>query len=379
VGAEEVEGEAKGRENVRGRGRRTEMDTNTDIGEPDFDALISVSSSQSTLSVETLPSNVDNLTSLSLHPPADVGTATSGNEIPGMGTGTAIPGNEISGMSLCTNTHVETHPSGGEAGVKTETSASDDVTANSEVHVSVASHSYPTLHSKCSPPTSSIPTLHPTTTSASRGSAGIPLRLPGVNSSAVMGQNYTNISLQARNTDLGSAPLKHTTDEDKYLFVASDPSFEDAAESTTSHNPIEVKYSSPVDPPTLLADELVTSDLAMLSTDTLESDTQFLPVLGNRVETSPAREWDLSSLASSLSQAYGIADLSERASLLATLAVRQPHEYDIDTMMYDIGEKDIEGKGTMRESQLDSTVESVSCSTHVEREREEGDRGEFDV
>lgn len=321
----------RGDEGGRGDGGEQERQANSDgMDEPDFETLKSVSS-RSSLSFQSLPSNVANMTTYSeksLHSPSAVGTVTSGKKITRMNTGTMTSENEITRMNIGAMTSgigisgmgIGTMGSGNGMSIGTMASGimgipsttTSDVVEPANISESGLSHKREagmTSHSNAavgmalhSRSTTSWKTLHTTTCTNANSSKFFSggemstVSLPGVGS--VM-EDYRN--MQAASTS-GITPAQSTFEHstDKYEPASNPPSNDTVEEG----NPLEIKYSSPVDPQPFLTKEgeLRLSQGTLMYTDILESESRFLPVPGSGTETSPAREWDLSALASSLSQ-----------------------------------------------------------------------------
>ena len=185
-------------------------------------------------------------------PGMDIGTMTSGNGIPGMDIGTMTSGNEIPGIDTPTLTHTTVGLGAVTTSVATESTSSGD------------------KHKQ------------PGSTNIAAGETGVGAHIP-LPASDIM--------------SLSQCTSERTLNADEHISTADDPPLDEIVED----NPLEVKYSSPVDPPVFFTQEN-SSHHVPLPTDTLVSETQFLPVPGNGNETSSTREWDLSALASSLSQ-----------------------------------------------------------------------------
>ena len=266
-----------------------------DVEGADQDALTAASSTQS-LSLQSVTSNVD---TLSLLPSA---TALCSTTAPDVGRGDVTRGNELPGTGC----------------MLSSTTAS--VTASSNCIEQSLAESI--LHSEFNQPSTIVtepltpPTSISTSSVVSSKSAVAPIVVhttsmdaPRIICSEKTRGEYLDVPLQTSGAVSVTSPSSQGTVEqtarvrdDEPLFVASDPSLEDTA--TAEGGPLEVKYSSSVDPPALIGSEGESSlPLSVLPrTDTMESDSQFLPLLGDGVKTSPVQEWDLSSLASSLSQ-----------------------------------------------------------------------------
>ena len=290
---EEVErGEEGGRERGRGQKDGRLEETSFDRGE----TLNSVSSSHSSL-LHSLPSSVGNLTDYSeMSPPttsaASIAAAArnglSGMGVPATYTVTSTTNAAVEGLEGVT--------AGGMNPTLSEVSR-EKFDSTSHLHTAVEDQSQ-----------SSLPVVRPTalhaasstsisvveeTSELSLSAAGAPEVVKGVGSDANL-QTYSTSNITRR----PQGPLVQTTSAPGLTGFLS------AGESREGF-PLGIKYSLPVDPVLFHTQEregLGSFQPLSLYTDVLESDSLYLPVLGNGNEASPAREWNLSALASSLSQ-----------------------------------------------------------------------------
>ena len=149
--------------------------------------------------------------------------------------------------------------------------------------------------------TQSLPTPEENNTGTTVGGT-LPTAAPSLVESNIDGAVLTatqDLAESSSDTTIVNAPTSTLTESssDATVVAASHPSLEKTAEG----GPLEVKYSSPVDPPTFFPahggwpPELVGMEGG------LESGTQFQSGLGGGSRTSSVPEWDLSSQASSLS------------------------------------------------------------------------------
>ena len=292
---EEVErGEEGGRERGWGQKDGRLEETSFDRGE----TLNSVSSSHSSL-LHSLPSSVGNLTDYSeMSQPttsaasiaAAVRNGLSGMGVPATYTVTSTTNAAMEGLEGVATTAGGMNPTLSEV-------SREKFDSTSHLHTAVEDQSQ-----------SSLPVVKPTalhaasstsisvveeTSELSLPAAGAPDVVKGVGSDANL-QTYSASDITRRS----QGPLVQTTSAPGLTGVLP------VGESREGF-PLEIRYSLPVDPVSFHTQEregLGSFQPLSLYTDVLESDSLYLPVLGNGNEASPAREWNLSALASSLSQ-----------------------------------------------------------------------------
>ena len=296
--AEEVErGEEGGRERGRGQKDGRLEETSFDRGE----TLNSVSSSHSSL-LHSLPSSVGNLTnysemSLPTTSAASIAAAAVQNGLSGMGvpatyTVTSTTNAAVEGLEGVATTAGGMNPPLSEVSREKFDSISclhTAVEVNDQSQSSLPVVRPTALHAVSS---TSISVVEETS-ELSLPAAGAPEVVKGVGSDANL-QAYSTSDVTRRS----QSPLVQTTSAPGLTGVLP------AGESGEGF-PLEIKYSLPVDPVSFHTQEREgwgSFQPSSLYTDALESDSLYLPVPGNGNEASPAREWDLSALASSLSQ-----------------------------------------------------------------------------
>ena len=295
---EEAEEEEGGRERGRGQKDGRLEETSFDRGE----TLNSVSSSHSSL-LHSLPSSVGNLTDyseMSLPTTSAASIAAAGRNglsemgVPATYTVTSTTNAAVEGLEGVAVTAGGMNPPLSEVSREKFDSTSHLHTAVEVNDQSQSSLPLPVVRPTALHAVSSMSiSAGEETSELSLPAAGAPDVVKGVGSDANL-QVYSASDVTRRS----QSPLVQTTSAPGLTGVLP------VGESREGF-PLEIKYSLPVDPVSFHTQEREgwgSFQPSSLYTDALESDSLYLPVPGNGNEASPAREWDLSALASSLSQ-----------------------------------------------------------------------------